>query len=279
MLPAMNQIAAIQMTSSDQLEQNLKTAAQLLGVAQSAGSKVAVLPENFAWMGADDATDAYAENFGSGPVQDFLAATAKALQLWIIGGSFRMKCDDGSRCTNTMLVFDDQGEQRARYDKIHLFDAALSDAESYKESNTIAAGDQLVVVDTPLGKIGLSICYDLRFAYLYQQLRDLGAEIIVIPSAFTVPTGAAHWEVLVRARAIETQCYIVAPGQQGVHPSGRTTWGQTLITDPWGTKLAEKRSEEGVITAEIDLASLHALRQRMPVVQHRRDNLRWSAIK
>jgi deaminated glutathione amidase len=268
-------IAAIQMNSGDDPARNLQVAAQALVEAKQRGARVAVLPENFSFMGAHEtARLAVAEDDGRGPVQDFLAQTAQALQLWIVGGTIPLRTADPERVRAACLVVDAQGQRVARYDKIHLFDVDIAregGGERYRESATIEPGElRAVTVESPVGRLGLSVCYDLRFPELYRALASQGAEILLVPSAFTERTGEAHWEVLLRARAVENQCYLVAPNQCGTHPGGRRTWGQSAIVDPWGTLLAQAGGDAGVIVANLPRARLHQLRESFPVLQHRR---------
>ena len=228
-------IAAIQMASGPQVAANLSEAKRLIESAVKLGAKLVVLPEYFAIMGLKD-TDKVAvrEQDGSGPIQDFLSTTAKKNKIWIIGGTVPLVSQFPNKVRNSCLVYDDKGKQVARYDKIHLFGLDLGN-EHYHEENTIEAGDAVKVVETPFGKIGLSVCYDLRFPELYRAMGEVN--IIVVPAAFTDTTGKAHWETLIRARAIENLSYVIAPAQGGYHVSGRETHGNTMIVDPWGCLL------------------------------------------
>jgi predicted amidohydrolase len=266
-------LAAIQMNTGADVGANLKEAERLLVEAKRRGAAVAALPENFAFMGEKEPDKlAVAESEGRGPIQQFLAAAAKRLKLWIVGGTVPLKAPDrDDRVSASCLVFDAAGERVARYDKMHLFDVEVPGSGRYRESATFLHGaENVVVVDSPAGKIGLSVCYDLRFPELYRRLTAAGAEILAVPSAFTARTGEAHWEVLLRARAIENQCYVLAPGQNGVHPGNRRTWGHSCIVDPWGTLLALQEAGEGVAMAEAPLAALRELRKTFPVLTHRR---------
>jgi len=267
-------IAAIQMCSGADVATNLELAGELLADAARQGAALAVLPENFAIMGANE-TDklAVAEHDGNGPIQDFLATTARAHGLWIVGGTVPLASTDPDRVYPTCLVYDDHGERVARYDKIHLFDVGLPDSrESYRESATFVAGDPTpVVIDSPFGRIGLSVCYDLRFPELYRALASAGAEIVVAPSAFTHTTGRAHWHVLTRARAVENLTTLIAPNQTGHHPSGRRTYGHSLIVDAWGQVTAEAQSEDNeVVVDTIDRNRQQELRAGFPCLTHRR---------
>ena len=250
-------VAAVQMNSGNDAAANLATAARLLQSAAAQGARLAVLPENFSLMARHDAEKrAHAESDGAGPVQEFLAATAASLRLWIVAGSVPIKRGDSDRNAQSCLVYDERGVRVARYDKIHLFDVELPDrAESYRESATMAPGDTVVALDTPVGRLGLSICYDVRFPELYRRLQAAGAQWLVVPAAFTAASGEAHWETLLRARAIENLCYVVASAQCGTHPSGRQTWGHSMIIDHWGRILAQLPEGAGVITASVDLAA------------------------
>ncbi|MCP4009372.1 MAG: carbon-nitrogen hydrolase family protein [Proteobacteria bacterium] len=265
-------LAAIQLNSSDKLEENLNTVFIQLKAAKQNGAACAVLPENFAWLGDEDKARHTAETEGHGQVQEFLSQSASELDLWIIGGSHRIIApdDNNSRVTNTTLVYNPDGTLAARYDKIHLFDAEVNDGIAYCESATIKGGESLVVVDLGFTRVGLSICYDIRFPELYQALRNKGAEIIVVPSAFTVPTGRAHWQPLLRARAIENQVYIIAPAQCGTHSNGRKTWGHSLCIDPWGEIIDQLENRPGSIYCPFDADSMNELRKQMPVADHHR---------
>ncbi len=270
-------IAAIQMTSGAEVAANLASAGRLLAEARTQGAELAVLPENFALMGARESDKlAVAEGEGAGPIQDFLADAARRLAMWIVAGTVPLKTREANRVAAACLVFDAGGVRVARYDKIHLFDVDITrgdpeGVERYRESASIAPGPlDAVVVDTPLGKLGLSVCYDLRFPELFRALTAAGAEILAVPSAFTERTGAAHWDVLLRARAIENQCYVVAPGQWGTHPGGRRTFGHSMIVDPWGRVLAQRETGEGVVVASVPREPLAQLRRTFPVLQHRR---------
>jgi predicted amidohydrolase len=266
----MTRVAAIQMTSGFNVPDNLREAERLLADAAQAGARLAVLPENFAIMARNDAERlAAAEADDEGPIQRFLAATAREHRLWLAGGTIPLRAK-GERVRAACLLYDDTGKRAARYDKIHLFDVRLGNGEHYYESNGIEPGDTPVVVDTPVGRLGLSVCYDVRFPELYRRLLDAGAEIVVIPSAFTAYTGRAHWESLIRARAIENLVYVIAPAQVGHHPSGRDTHGDSMIVDPWGEVLARAPHGPGVIVTECDLQKLKTLRAQLPSIEHRR---------
>lgn len=267
-------VSAVQMNSTADLAANLDTAGRWLRVAAGAGAKLVTLPENFAFMGAKERDKLpLAEIDGDGRIQQFLANTARELKLWIVAGTVPLKVEgDPERVWAACLVYDDQGKRVARYNKIHLFDVEVPGGEHYRESATIAAGEvKPVVVDTPAGKLGLSVCYDLRFPELYRALLDAGAELLCVPAAFTHRTGEAHWDALLRARAIENQCYVIAPAQYGTHASTRRTWGHTRIIDPWGAVLSCRGDDdEGIVSAPIELARLRDLRTSFPVLRHRR---------
>jgi nitrilase len=272
----MSTVAAIQMTSGHVVADNLAAAGRLLREARERGADMACLPENFSFIGLRDADKLrVAERDGEGPVQQFLSHTARELKLWILGGSTVIQGDDANRVTNTSLLFDAQGKRVARYDKIHLFDVSIPDRnEQYLESRHVMPGRAIVVADTPVGRLGMSVCYDMRFPELYRELVAQGAQWLSAPAAFTVPTGRAHWETLLRARAIENLCYVVAPAQSGTHTSGRETYGDTLIVDYWGQVLTRLTKGEGVITAEFDLVKQAETRTRFPALENRRLGLR-----
>jgi predicted amidohydrolase len=271
---ALPKTAAIQMNSGADVAANLAAARTLLERARAEGAQLAVLPENFAIMGRREADKlAVAETLGEGPIQDFLSRTARELGMWIIGGTAPIRSETRpDRVAAASLVFDDAGRFVARYDKIHLFDVDLPDREErYRESATIAAGSKPVVVETPFGRVGLAVCYDVRFPELFRHLLAEGAQILCVPAAFTAATGRAHWETLIRARAIENLCYVIAPAQSGVHASGRETYGHSMIVDPWGHVLAcVEEVGAGVAVGEIDLTLQQQVRERFPSLAHRR---------
>lgn len=267
-------IAALQMVSGLSLQANLDTALSLLQQAAASGAELAVLPEYFCLMGLAD-TDklAFRENFGQGPIQDFLGQTARALGLWIVGGTLPLVADDEQHVLNTSLAFSPQGECVARYDKIHLFQFD-NGRERYVESAVIQAGHQPVVFDATarsgeVWRIGLSVCYDLRFPELYRTLSAQGADLLLVPSAFTHTTGQAHWELLLRARAIENQAYVLAPAQGGVHENGRHTWGHSMLVDPWGDVQAMQAQGQGLVQASAEIERTTQVRTRLPALTHR----------
>lgn len=258
----MKKIVAIQMTSGTEITANLATTAQLIQQAAAEGAALIVLPENFALMGKTETDKLLArEILGVGPIQDFLAQQAQQHKIWIVGGTVPLVSPDPQKVYNSCIVYDANGKQIACYHKIHLFDAQVKlDVEVYEESKTVAPGAQTVVIDTPVGRLGLAICYDLRFAELFHTLTNQGAQIIALPTAFTAKTGQAHWEVLTRARAIENFCYFVGSCQSGKHANDRETFGHSLIIDPWGSVLACLADGPGIVTAEIDLDHLKKIR-------------------
>lgn len=267
-------LAVIQMVSQDDVLTNLRLARRMLERAAQGGARLVVLPENFAAMGRRDlAAIGRAEALGEGPILPWLKQAARDLSLWIVAGTLPLPPDDDAegKPRACSLLIDEQGERAARYDKLHLFDVDVSDNRGrYRESDDFVHGQRIVVADTPVGRLGLTVCYDLRFPDLYSALREAGAELISAPAAFTAVTGAAHWQVLIRARAIETQCYVLAAGQGGEHPGPRQTYGHSAIIDPWGVVLAEQEQGDAALLASRDAAEQAAIRQRMPVQQHRR---------
>tara|TARA_B100001971_G_scaffold37133_1_gene32095 strand:+ start:4008 stop:4814 length:807 start_codon:yes stop_codon:yes gene_type:complete len=266
----MSVLAAIQMSSGPDTDENLEVAAGLINKAAAGGATLAVLPENFSLMPIDDTSRiAESEIEGSGPVQDFLSAMAREHGLWLVGGTFPLRQESTKKIRACCMVYDQTGARVSRYDKLHLFDVDLENGESYRESDYIESGNQIVVTDTPVGRLGLSVCYDLRFPEVYRQLSQEGARILSIPSAFTAITGRAHWEILLRSRAIENQAYVIAPAQWGEHASGRRTYGDTMIVGPWGDVLARRFSGIGVVFAEVDDNRLDGIRHHFPSLDHR----------
>jgi predicted amidohydrolase len=264
-------VATIQMNSSPDVTQNLGVAGTLLAEAAAGGAVLALLPENFAIMGAREADRlAVAEVPGAGPIQDAMAELAQKLSLWIVAGTMPLRGHSGTRVAPASVVFDANGRQVARYDKIHLFDVDIPEKnEIYRESATFEPGKEPILVETPVGLLGLSVCYDMRFPELYRQLSARGAQLLAMPAAFTVPTGLAHWEVLLRARAIENLCYVLAAAQWGRHANGRETYGDAMIVDYWGRVLARRPSGVGVVLAEIDAAAQASVREGFPALKHR----------
>lgn len=267
--------AAIQMASSPSVSTNLGEAERLIRLAAANGANLVVLPENFALMGRTDADKlAIKEADGAGPIQDFLARQAREHKLWLVGGTIPLAARDATRVRASCLVYDPAGRRVARYDKMHLFDVRLTENnEVYNESQTIEAGDQVCVVDTPFGRLGVGICYDLRFPELFRRMLDDGMEVLAMPAAFTALTGRAHWEALIRARAIENLCYVIAAAQGGYHLSGRETWGDSMIVDPWGAVRGRQAQGAGVVCVDIDRALLDGVRRNFPALDHRRLHL------
>ena len=260
-------IAAVQMVSGPHVEGNLEEAGRLIGMAVGQGARLVALPEYFGIMGMRDADKvAVREKEGGGPIQDFLSATAKQHGIWLVGGSVPLECESPGKVRNSCLIYDDRGMLAARYDKIHLFGFQMGE-ESYAEAQTIEPGRAVVTVDTPFARLGASICYDLRFPELYRAMGNV--DIILVPSAFTETTGKAHWETLIRARAIENLAYVLAPAQGGYHVNGRETHGDSMIVDPWGVVLDRLPRGSGVVIAGVDLRHLQSLRQSLPALSHR----------
>lgn len=267
-------IAAIQMVSGVDRDANLAHAAALLAEAAAAGAELAALPEYFCLMGHKDSDKlALREQPGDGPVQRFLAGQARALGLWIVGGTLPLEAGDDAHVHNSSFAWSPEGDCVARYDKIHLF-RFDNGRERYDEARVIAPGAQPVLFDLPSRdghrwRVGLSVCYDLRFPELYRALACEGADLLLVPAAFTRTTGMAHWETLLRARAIENLAWVAAPAQGGSHENGRQTWGQTLVVDPWGSVVAQRASGEGVVLAELDADRVRACRAQLPALTHR----------
>ncbi len=260
-------VAAIQMASGPNVEGNLNEARRLIANAVEQGAKLVVLPEFFAIMGMNEQDKLrVCEPAGQGPIQSFLSEVARKHKIWLIGGSIPLAANVPNKVRNSLLVFDETGAQVARYDKIHLFNLTLG-TEQYNEASTIEAGDKVVVVDSPFGRIGLAICYDLRFPELFRAMKDVN--IIVLPSAFTATTGKMHWEPLVRARAIENLAYVIAAGQGGYHVNGRETHGHSMIVDPWGRVMDELQRGSGVVIADINPSYQASLRKSLPALSHR----------
>ena len=260
-------VAAIQMVAGPNVFANLKEAARLIEIAASQGAKLAALPEYFCLMGMNDPDKVAArEQDGSGPIQEFLSETAKRLGIWLVGGSVPLVSSRPDKVRNSCLVYDDNGKQVARYDKIHLFGLELG-SEHYSEEKTIEAGSGVVALESPFGRIGLSICYDLRFPELYRSMGKV--DIILAPATFTATTGRAHWETLIRARAIENLAYVIAPAQGGYHVNGRETHGDSMIVDPWGVVLDRLPRGAGVVIANINPEYQASLRNSLPALNHR----------
>lgn len=260
-------VAAIQMASGPNVEGNLNEARRHIAKAVEQGAKLVVLPEFFAIMGmeAQDTVKAR-EQAGQGNIQQFLSETARKHKIWLVGGSIPLAANAPDKVRNSCLVYDETGAQVARYDKIHLFNLTLGN-EAYNEAQTIEAGNQVVVVDSPFGRIGLAVCYDLRFPELFRAMKDV--DIIVLPSAFTATTGKMHWESLVRARAIENLSYFIAAAQGGYHVNGRETHGHSMIVDPWGRIMDELQRGSGVVVADVNPSYQASLRKSLPALTHR----------
>ena len=259
--------AAVQMVSTPKVEENLAAAAGLVAQAAEQGAKLVALPEYFCIFGMRDRDKvAVREKDGAGPIQDFLAATAERHGVWLVGGSVPLECADPARVRNSCLVYDAAGRRVARYDKIHLFGLELGE-ERFNESATIEPGAVPRAIDSPFGRIALSVCYDVRFPELYRALAPM--DMILVPSAFTATTGRAHWETLLRARAIENLAWVLAPAQGGKHQNGRETHGHSMIVDPWGKVVAERAAGPGVVVADIDPQFQTRMRRSLPALEHR----------
>ena len=253
-------VAALQMVSVPELAPNLEAAGRLIAAAAAAGARLAALPENFYCIGRTERDKvALREPDGKGPIQDFLSGISKKFKIWLVAGTVPITCDSETKIRSACLVYDDTGVRVARYDKMHLFRFERGE-ERYDEARTLDPGTGGVALSSPFGRLALSVCYDVRFPELYRALGNF--DIMFVPSAFTVPTGAAHWETLLRSRAIENQAYVVAPAQGGLHPGGRRTYGHTMIVDPWGEVLGVRPEGEGVLLAEIDLERVQEIRRR-----------------
>jgi nitrilase len=263
--------AAVQMTSVSDVQANLREAGRLLEKAARAGARLAVLPENFACMPANDAERlAAAEDDGKGPIQETLSELARRHRLWLVAGTVPIKARNAGKVRAACLLYDEHGTRVARYDKIHLFDVTLANGEVYQESRAFEAGDEVVVADTPFGKLGLSICYDLRFPELFRAMLVRGMTLCAVPAAFTAHTGQAHWEVLLRARAIENFVYVIAGAQWGAHANGRRTHGDAMIVNPWGEVLDRLPQDTGYAIAELDAEEQRRIRANLPAIEHRR---------
>lgn len=261
-------VAAVQMVSTPDVAANCQEADRLIGEAAGRGARLVVLPEYFSIVGMSERDKVgLREKDGAGPMQDFLRQAAQKHRVWLVGGSIPLEAGAPDKVRNACLVYDDDGRRVARYDKVHLF-AFERGSEIYDESATIEAGSDVVTFDSPWGRIGLSICYDIRFPELYRAMGEVN--IICVPVAFTQPTGEAHWALLTRARAVENQCFLIAAAQGGKHASGRITYGDSMIVDPWGTILNRLGKGPGVVVADLDLAYMDSVRASLPALQHRR---------
>ena len=267
-------IAALQMVSTPRVDENLATAQRLIGDAAREGARLVALPEYFCFMAADDRDKlAIAEAPGAGPIQQALADAARAHRVWVIGGTLPITSDDPEHVLNASCVYSPDGQLAARYDKMHLF-RYDNGRERYDEARVLCAGEAPVAVEAEGLRVGLSICYDLRFPELYRALSfapgQRPCDLIAVPAAFTYTTGHAHWELLLRARAVENQCYVIAAAQGGTHETGRRTWGHSMIVDPWGEVLGVQPEGEGIVMAELDPARIASVRMQLPALQHRR---------
>lgn len=265
----MQRVAIIQMTSGADPQQNLTEIITRCEEAKQAGATLVVTPENALCFASKAQYHHYAEPLGNGTMQRSLSGLAQRLGLTLVIGSMPIRTKQGVMTSS--IVFSPEGQQLAHYEKLHMFDVEVSDGHRhYRESETFIAGDNVVVTESEIGTLGLTICYDVRFPALYSELRRLGADVILVPAAFTAVTGAAHWEVLLRARAIETQCWIIAAAQCGEHPGGRQTWGHSMVVDPWGNIVSQAGSEKQLLLADIDTSMQEKIRKKMPVVNHSR---------
>ena len=268
-----SRVAAVQMASGPNISANLMEAARLIAIAaKDHGAKLVVLPENFALVGLSEHDKVkIREAEGAGPIQDFLANQAARHGVWLVGGTIPLKAHDPQKVRAACMLWDERGRRMAHYDKMHLFDVHIAQTgENYAESLTIEAGGGPVVVDTPFGKLGLAVCYDLRFPELFRAMLEQGMEVMAVPAAFTAVTGMAHWEILVRARAVENLTYVIAAAQGGYHANGRETYGDSMIVDPWGVVLDRLPRGSGVVSAAIEPARLKSIRRNFPAIQHRR---------
>ncbi len=274
----MTKVAAIQMASGPNVQANLAEAEKFIKIAVQQEAELVVLPENFAIMGMTEMDKVgVAETYGQGMIQDFLSAQASKHGIWLVGGTVPIQSNEATKVYSACLLFNSDGKVAARYDKIHLFDVTLEENdESYTESETTSAGGEVVVVETPFGRLGLAVCYDLRFPEIFRAMADSGVDIFALPSAFTSLTGKAHWETLIRARAIENLSYMVAAAQGGYHVNGRETHGDSMIVDPWGTVLNRLPHGTGVVVSEIDIAKLQKTRKLFPALEHKRLNCKIS---
>jgi predicted amidohydrolase len=264
----MTRVAAVQMVSTPEVDQNLATARRLVGAAAATGATLVTLPEYWPIMGMSDTDKVrHAEPEGDGPIQACMAALAREHGIWLIGGTLPLRSGESGKVLNTTLVYDPQGASIGRYDKIHLF-GFNKGSESYDEARTIVPGEAVGSFEAPFGRVGLSVCYDLRFPELYRAMGECA--LIVVPAAFTHTTGSAHWEVLLRARAIENQCYVLASAQGGTHANGRRTFGHSMLVDPWGEVKDVLREGEGVVSGELDPAFLASVRESLPALRHRK---------
>lgn len=261
-------VAAVQMVSTPVVEENFAAARRMIGEAARQGAQLVLLPEYWPVMGMKESDKvAHAEQLDAGPIQEFMAGIAREHRIWLIGGTLPMVAPEADKVLNTTMVYNPDGEHVIRYDKIHLFNFTKGE-ESYDEARTIVQGTKVATFDGPFGRVGLSVCYDLRFPELYRAMGDCA--LIVMPAAFTYTTGRAHWEILLRARAIENQCYVLAAAQGGQHPNGRRTWGHSMLVDPWGEVKAVLPEGEGIVVGDIDPVHLRRVRESLPALKHRK---------
>lgn len=268
----MAKFAAIQMTTGFDVGENLLKAKKLIQSASDAGAKCVVLPEYFSVMGVDEQSKLQTkEPLGSGPVQTFLSEIAKEFGIWLVGGTIPLETHEPDKVSGALLIFNDEGKRVGHYNKVHLFDVGVPGTEeAYAESGYCIPGNEPLVIDSPFGRLGFAVCYDIRFPEQFRAMMQQGAEILIVPAAFTVPTGKAHWEVLMRARAVENLCYLVASAQTGTHESGRQTHGHSMIVDPWGAIIEQLPEGEGVVMADIDITTLNDIRSTFPALEHPR---------
>jgi deaminated glutathione amidase len=263
----MSIVAAVQMVSTPNVDENIATARRLVAQAAATGAKLVLLPEYWPIMGMSDSDKvSKAEPLGQGPIQDFMVQAAREHGIWLLGGTLPLASDDPEKVINTTLVYNPEGRHVGRYDKIHLF-GFTKGTESYNESRTIVPGRHVGTVETAVGKVGMSVCYDLRFPELFRAMGPLS--LIVVPAAFTYTTGRAHWEILLRARAIENQCYVLAAAQGGEHVNGRRTWGHSMLIDPWGEVKSVLAEGEGIVHGEVDPSFIGSVRESLPALKHR----------
>ncbi|MGZ3239484.1 MAG: carbon-nitrogen hydrolase family protein [Burkholderiaceae bacterium] len=265
---SMARIAAVQMVSTPDVKQNIATAQRLIAEAGQQGAQLVLLPESWPIMGMHETDKVdHAEQLDVGPIQTFMSDSARINKIWLIGGTLPLVAPEANKVLNTVMVYSPTGDRVAHYDKIHLFSFTKGD-ESYDEARTIVHGDTVKTFDAPFGKVGLSVCYDLRFPELYRAMGECA--LIVVPAAFTYTTGKAHWEILLKARAIENQCYVLASAQGGIHQNGRRTWGHSMLIDPWGAIIAELAEGEGLVIGDIDPHHLQRVRENLPALKHRK---------
>ncbi|XP_042033051.1 deaminated glutathione amidase, chloroplastic/cytosolic-like [Salvia splendens] len=275
-------VATAQMTSVNDLSANFATCSRLVKEAVTAGAKLLCFPENFSYVGSKSGDSITISEPIDGPIMDKYRSLARDSSIWLSLGGFQERGSDDSRLRNTHVIIDDAGNIRSKYSKMHLFDVDVPGGAVYKESSFTESGEEIVAVDSPFGRLGLTVCYDLRFPEIYQQLRfNRGAEVLLVPAAFTKPTGEAHWGILLRARAIETQCYVIAAAQAGNHSEERESYGDSMIIDPWGKVIGRlpDRLSTGIAVADIDFAVIDSIRKKMPIDQHRKPSEFWRSVE